>query len=80
MATLIDLNTTTWTEIGTNLTTAIIQIEGRDAEVFIGGSTPANSVIGYTIPADVPVSLPSIAALGGGVWAKGDGSARYDTA
>ena len=80
MATLIVLNTTTWTEIGTNLTTAIIQIKGRDAEVFIGGSAPANNVIGYTIPADTPVSLPSLAALGGGVWAKGSESARYDTA
>jgi hypothetical protein len=80
MATLIALNTTTWTEIGTNLTTAIIQITGRDAQVFIGGSTPANDVVGYIIPADVPVSLPSIATLGGGVWAKGAGSARYDTA
>ena len=79
MATVTAVNTTSWTVIGTSLTTALIQITGTGAEVFIGSSTPADTVVGYALPSGVPVSIPSLAALGGGVWAKGTGSARHDT-
>ena len=80
MATRVNTNPNTWTEIGTGLTTAVIQISGIDAEIYIGSSTPAASAIGFTIPAGTPVSVPSLASLGGGLWAKGSGEARYDTA
>jgi hypothetical protein len=78
MATPIELNTTSWTEIGTGLTTAVIQISGRRGKVFIGGSAPADTALGYAVPNGVAVSVPSLSALGGGLWAKGVGSARYD--
>ena len=78
MATSVETNTLTWTLIGNGLTTAVIQISGVGAEIYIGSSTPADSAIGYTLPPGVPVSVPSLTALGGGLWAKGAGAARYD--
>ena len=78
MATHVALNTTSWTLIGTGLTTAVIQISGRRGKVFIGATTPTNTALGYAVPNGVAVSVPSLSALGGGLWAKGVGSARYD--
>ncbi len=78
MATLVDTNPNTWTEIGTGLTTAVIQVSGLDAELYIGASAPSASDIGFTVPSGTPVSVPSLSELGGGLWAKGSGEARYD--
>jgi|TARA_B110000977_G_C10624164_1_gene317456 hypothetical protein len=78
MATSIDTNSTTWTLIGTGKTTAIIQISGLDAAIYIGSSTPAANAVGYSIAPGVPVSVPNLADLGGGLWAKGAGGAVYD--
>jgi hypothetical protein len=79
MATVVDVNTVSWTLIGTGLKTVIIQISGTAGEVFVGGSAPADTDDGYSLPSGLPVSVPSIASLGGGVWAKGTGHARYDS-
>jgi|TARA_R110000796_G_scaffold46502_1_gene112365 hypothetical protein len=78
MATRVDTNPNTWTLIGTGLTTAVVQISGINAELYIGASAPSASDIGFTIPAGTPVSVPSLSELGGGLWAKGSGEARYD--
>jgi hypothetical protein len=79
MATVVNTNSTSWTLIGTGLSTSIIQVSGLDASLFIGGSTPADADSGYSIPPGVPVNVPHLSALGGGLWAKGKGSARHDS-
>ena len=78
MATRVDTNPNTWTLIGTGLTKAVIQVSGLDAELYIGASEPTSSDIGFTVPSGTPVSVPCLYELGGGLWAKGSGEARYD--
>lgn len=72
-----------WYPIGTGLTSAIIQPDSDGLMLFFGASAPALSVVGFAIPAGIPVAPPNIAALGGGIWMRAttnDVTVVYDAA
>lgn len=76
------LDTEGWVSIAASATSAIIEVNSP-ASLFIGSTAPAASVVGFTLPLNVPVAPPSIAALGGGLWLKSEGgtvTAKYDVA
>ena len=71
-----------WTSLGSALTYCLIQPNGP-ARVYIGSVAPIATSPGFFIPSGIPVDLPLVAELGGGVWIKGDevdGSVVYATA
>lgn len=58
-----------WVEVGTGLSTCVVQPD-EDVLIHMGSSTPSVGDAGFILSADVPVELPSVGSLGGGVWAK----------
>ena len=58
----------TWFQIGTGLSVAMIEALGDGVQVYIGGSAPIAGAAGFTLPSAVPVNIPNIVALGGGIW------------
>lgn len=66
------INDNGWTQLGTGLTVCVIQSRG-DCQVYISGTAPAPTAVGFDIKSGDPVELPQVAALGGGVWVRGNG-------
>jgi hypothetical protein len=79
MATLHAELTTSWTELGTSLSLAVIQAAGA-TRVHIGADTPASTAAGFHIASGVPVVFTNVDTLGGGVWVRsvlGNGGVTY---
>lgn len=66
------INDNGWTELGTGLSVCVLQSRG-DCQVWVGASAPANTDTGFDIKSGDPVEIPQVAALGGGVWVRGNG-------
>lgn len=60
---------TAWTLIGTGLSACLIQPSG-DHYVHISNAAPTSEVTGLRIPASEISGIPTLAALGGGVWVR----------
>ena len=56
-----------WFVLGSSLTSAMVEIIGPGGQVYIGGSAPAVTDSGFTIPGNLPVDVPNVAANGGTV-------------
>jgi len=84
MATVqITFTDTDWQPAGTGLTEMLAQGVGTHVQLHVGTVTPAASDIGFDLPPGLPVEVPGLSTLGGGVWVRstsGRGAFRYAAA
>lgn len=69
--------TDTWQQIATTAATKLLAQATDVAILHIHSSAPAATAQGFILNCRDPLEVPHIAALGGGVWAKGKGWLRY---
>jgi len=70
MTTTTNLTNAAWSQIGTDVSTMIIQPRG-DVLVHISDTAPASAADGgFMFKSGTTVALPSVAALGGSVWVR----------
>ena len=60
---------TAWTLIGTGLSACLIQPSG-DHFAHVSNAAPTTEVSGLRLPSGDISGIPSLAALGGGVWVR----------
>lgn len=70
MATTGVLTPGVWFSLGTALKVCVIEPKGMDIEVWIAGTTPADSMQGFSTVVGEPRALPNVELLGGKVWVK----------
>ncbi len=76
MNTILNVSISEWTPLGTGLTTAIVEAKGGGLKLYVGDTAPAAETNGFTLPSGVPLSVPSLPELGGGVWVRATYSGR----
>ena len=69
--------TDTWVQICTTSATKLLAQATENALIHIGATAPAAGAAGFLLNCRDALEIPHVAALGGGVWAKGTGRLRY---
>jgi hypothetical protein len=68
----------TWVSLGTGKTFLTLKTTKR-VTVFVGSAAPAANAPGLDITTLLPVSIPNITEMGGGIWVRGEGVLTYAT-